>query len=362
MKELRSRKHLGFEIFVSLMLSLVFAGCGGTSAPRVSILELTSNIALVPVSGTAHFQVPGHAATEAGEWMVNGISGGNTQYGTIDNAGTYKAPAVPPAPNSVIVTALGSQFQASGSISIVNPTPAAAGLAPSIVMQGSNAVAVTVTGAGFTSQSSVVADGAPAKTKYLSRSSLQATIPASALQTPGSRSIVVQTPSPGGGDTKTLTLLVMANGSVNGSRHPLVALYDLDPPRDAKVTIEFGPDTNYGRSTSALAAPAGGGHVEVQVAGMLPSTQYRMRAHIAFADGTTLVDADHAFTTGDVPAQRYANIKTTRFPGMTPSPGVELLNLISPAPGTNALQASAIDLDGRPIWYYDAEANATTIP
>ena len=305
--------------------------------------------------------MPGFADTSVQEWDVDGIAGGNSQVGTIDSNGTYKAPAVPPTPNNVVISALGTMFQASGMITVTNPAPGLTAISPALVMQGST-VTLTVTGSGFTSQSGVFADGASAKTKFVSGTSLQATLPSGVLETAGPRTISVITPGPGGGTTKTLTLSVMANGTVSASKHPLVALYDIRLTQDAKVTVEFGPDTNYGKSTSSVATPAGGGPVELQVAGMIPASTYHMRGHIAFSDGTTLNDIDHTFTTGAVSASRFANIKTTTYPGMTPSPGVELMDLISPAPGTNSLQASAYDLNGHPVWYYDAEPGATVIP
>src|SRR5215472_7453801 len=44
-------------------------------------------------------------------WSVNGVPGGNTTVGVISNSGLYTAPAVPPSPAAVIVTAT----------SVVNP-------------------------------------------------------------------------------------------------------------------------------------------------------------------------------------------------------------------------------------------------
>lgn len=295
------------------------------------------------------------------EWTVNGISGGDPAVGTIDADGNYKAPAVPPIPNTLVISAYGTTFEAKGTISVTNPAPGITTISPTLAMQGST-VTLTVTGSGFTRQSQVFADGASIQTRFVSGTSLQATLTSGILETAGQRTVAVSTPSPGGGTTKTLTLTVVPDGTVSASKHPLVALYDIQPPRDAKVTVNFGPDTSYGKNTSSFSTPAGGGPVEVQVAGMIPATTYHMRAQITFVDGTTLTDVDHTFTTGAVPPSRFANIKTTTYPGMTPSPGVEFLDLISPAPGTNLLQASTYDLNGRPIWYYDAEPGSTVIP
>ena len=346
---------------VSVLVTLALVGCGGTSAQR-SNLALTATASSIHVNASTHFQVPGYADTAVQEWAVNGIYGGDPVVGTIDSNGNYKAPAEPPTPNTVVVSAFGNAFQATGSISVTNPAPGITTISPVLAMQGSPTMTLTVTGSGFTRQSQVFADGASAQTKFVSGTSLQATLTSGVLETAGRRTISVSTPSPGGGTTKTIVLEVIPSGTVSASKHPLVALYDIQPPHDAKVTVEFGPDTKYGKSTGAVSTPSGGGAVEVQVAGMIPASTYHMRAKITFSDGTTLNDVDHAFTTGAVPASRFANITTKTYPGMTPSPGVELMDLISPAPGTNLLQASAYDLSGRPVWYYDAEPGSTVIP
>lgn len=339
----------------------MFIGCG-SAPPHVPTLTLTPSATSIRVNATQHFQVPGYSSSDVQEWAVEGIPGGNAEVGTIDINGVYKAPAVPPTPNSVTVAALSPLFSARGDISVVNPEPKITTVAPDVAMQGTSSLLVKVTGSSFASRSQVIADGVPLPTKFLSSTSLQARLPAAVLATAGARSIHIVTPQPGGGASEPLALTVMANGAVRPSGNPLVALYDIEPPRDAKVMIEFGPDTQYGRNTWEVATPSGGGAVEIQVAGMIPASTYHMRAHVTFADGTSLVDADRIFTTGAVPPSRFANVKITRFPGMTPSPGVELLDLISPAPATNSLQASAFDLDGQPVWYYDAEPGATVIP
>jgi len=348
--------------FLTVLAAMFFTSCGGSSSsPLRHVFELTPSITSIHVTASTRFQVAAIGRTVQ-EWTVNGIPGGNAQVGTINAQGVYKAPGIPPVPNTVVVAAIGVDFTASTDISVVNPVPTITSISPELAMQGAPSLSLTVTGSGFSAQSRVIADGVTTTTKVTSATSLQATVPAKMLSTPGAHTVVVQTPLPGGGATASLTLTVVAPGTVRASSHPLVALYDIEAPRDAEVTVEFGLTTEYGRSTSAFRAPAGGGSVEVQVAGMLASTAYHMRAHLKFADGTTLLDQDHTFTTGTIPPERLPKITITRFAGMTPSPGIELLDFIFPAPGTNPLQASAVDLDGHPIWYYDAEPGATVIP
>jgi hypothetical protein len=349
----------GFASVVLLLFAIV--GCGGSSGPRIATLSLATTASSIHVNSTAHFTVPGHTNADVQQWVINGITGGAPLIGTIDPDGTYHAPAVPPDPNTVVVMAFGPQFSASAEIMVVNPAPQVVAVSPGIAMQDTSSMSLTVTGSGFTTQSTVLADGVPAETTFLSSDSLRAILPDEMMQASGAHAIAVQTPQPGGGTSSTSTLTVMAKGAVRPSQHPLVALYDIAPPPGATVTVEFGPDTSYGRSTSSVTTPAGGGAVEVQVAGMLASSSYHMRARVTLADGTTLFDDDQTFTTGAVPTKRLPNLTVTNFNGASPNPGIELLDMI-PVRGTNPLAAAAVDLDGQLLWYYDPEPGTNMMP
>src|SRR6266446_1038073 len=57
-------------------------------------------------------------------------------------------------------------------------------------------------------------------------------------------------------------------GTVNATAHPLVAEYQLSVPRPGQVSVEFGPDLNYGRRTWSQHVPAEGETVRLLVAGM----------------------------------------------------------------------------------------------
>jgi arylsulfate sulfotransferase len=142
--------------------------------------------------------------------------------------------------------------------------------------------------------------------------------------------------------------------SVAATQNPLVASYSITAPAASSVQVNFGPDTNYGFSTSPVQAPSNGGTVNVLVAGMRASTTYHMQATATPAQGPPLLDKDHTFTSGSIPANRLPTM-TTQLTGVgTPSPGVELFSLV---PLTNAanpiLNTVATDLEGNVIWYYD---------
>jgi len=139
-----------------------------------------------------------------------------------------------------------------------------------------------------------------------------------------------------------------ATGSVSATQHPLVAKYSFYSPVAATVSVEFGPDTTYGLRTSPREIKAGGGAVDVLVAGMRAFTTYHMRARVQYEGGTYL-DNDHVFTTTGPAASALFQTRVTRSSGTKPAPGIELLDLVT-VNGT--LQVAVVDLDGNVIWYY----------
>lgn len=143
------------------------------------------------------------------------------------------------------------------------------------------------------------------------------------------------------------------------TQNPLVAQYTIAlPHKGSTAWVEFGTDTTYGQQTSVSAASTSYGQsVSILVAGMKPSTKYHMRAHVSW-QGQDWVDDDHVFSTGPLPAASSGGpgppTMTTTDPtaGLTPSPGVELLDLEDP-PNTYTLTVLATDLSGNVVWYYD---------
>jgi arylsulfate sulfotransferase len=168
----------------------------------------------------------------------------------------------------------------------------------------------------------------------------------------------------GQSSSATVTLFNPANfvpGSVAATQNPLVASYSITVPAGASVQVQFGVDTSYGISTSAVQTPTGG-VVPVLVAGMRANTTYHMQAIADLSNGTQLLDTDHTFTTGPIPAAQIPNITAQTFGSATPSPGVELFSLVATTSNTNPLSTVATDLDGNVIWYYAIESTAYPFP
>jgi hypothetical protein len=150
-------------------------------------------------------------------------------------------------------------------------------------------------------------------------------------------------------------------GSVTTTQNPLVASYSMTVPAGTSVQVQFGLDTNYGLGTSFVQTTPGG-VVTVLVAGMRASTTYHMQAIANLVEGSPVLDADHTFTTGSIPAERLPNITAQQFGVGTPSGGIELFSFSPDIVGGNLLSTVATDLEGNVIWYYDLESEDFPYP
>ena len=147
------------------------------------------------------------------------------------------------------------------------------------------------------------------------------------------------------------------DASLTETTNPLVAKYSVTvPPAGGEVWVEFGPDTNYGRQTSATPATTAGQVVDVLVAGMRANTTYHLRGHVRWPDGQTWDDQDRTFTTGTIAGLSIPRITVQRpTPGLKPAGGVEMFSGVGP--GT-LVRAFVTDLQGNVIWYYNLASNA----
>ncbi|MGA7522151.1 MAG: aryl-sulfate sulfotransferase [Acidobacteriaceae bacterium] len=138
----------------------------------------------------------------------------------------------------------------------------------------------------------------------------------------------------------------LVGGTVEHTKNAQVARYTIEPRSAARIRVDFGPTTGYGLQTWTVNAAAGQ-PATILVAGMRGDTAYHMQAVAQFADGTTVRDVDHPFTTGHYKRSMIPKI-TVESPG-TPQPGVELL---IPAIG-HWYEAIVTDLQGDVLWAYD---------
>jgi len=344
---------------IALLSAVLTLSCGGgTTPPLIVQVSVTPRTVQVVLRGQVQFAADVSGSSAGVSWSVNGAGGGSSVVGTIDNTGLYTAPTTLPVPNTVTVTAVSlaePTQSAAATVTIVNPAPTISSISPATALALSGATLLTVTGSGFTPQSTLAVNGSAFPATLVSSTEFTASMSAHMLAQPAAFNLVVSNPAPGGGTSAAATFTVLAQGSVTPTKNPQVALYSFSSPRDASVSIEFGTDTTYGLKTWALNTPPGGGAVEILVAGMKANTTYHMRADVSFPDGTQFVDTDHTFATGGLPAARVPQITVTNPNGLTPSPGAIMLDLF---PGTsNQVMVAAVDNAGNLIWYYDYDTS-----
>jgi hypothetical protein len=156
------------------------------------------------VTGTSNMSVT---------WQVNGVTGGSAATGMIGASGVYTAPVALPSPNTVTVQAVSTaDSSASGqsAVTLLNPIPVLASIAPMSVPAGS--ISITVTGSNFVSGAQVMLAGSPLTTTFSSSSRLLA---AGTAATAGMFSVTVVNPNPGSSTSGSVELTVTSSGGGN---------------------------------------------------------------------------------------------------------------------------------------------------
>ncbi len=237
-----------------------------------------------------------------------------------------------------------------------NPTPTLTALSPNQLTLDASASVVTLNGNGFVGNSSVTLDGAPLAATYQSATQLQVTIPAATLAIPGTHTLVVSNPIPGGGISAGANLTVA---------YPPPTVSSLAPAAAAMGGAAFTLTVN-GSGFQPVS--------EVQWSGSALSTNY--------VSGNTL--------TASVPAADLASGGNVTVSVVTPAPGggsasasfavdypMPVLSAISPttaqggasgatitATGSNFVPVSTIDWNGTPLStsYVSATQLSASVP
>src|SRR5579863_5989195 len=83
------------SICATLVIGLLLAGCSSNNSTAVT-LAITPTGATVLLGTSVQFIPSVAGSSNAVQWSVNGVVGGNATVGTIDAGGLYTAPAVRP--------------------------------------------------------------------------------------------------------------------------------------------------------------------------------------------------------------------------------------------------------------------------
>jgi uncharacterized repeat protein (TIGR01451 family) len=257
--------HLTFSLTATdqataatLAITVTNAAPGGGTSPAASlvvspptptpVITTVNPTQFIISSSPAAMQVVGTGFTTKSVVQWNGTSLA-TSYYTNGSTVIYLLATVPA---SLLTTATTASVTVSSptanpgtsnaiSVSVTNPPP------PTITSISPNygpigvATPITVYGTSFNAASTISFNGSPLTTTYTSSTTLTATVPASAISTPGNGSITVTTPAPGGGT---------AAAQVFTAYVPLVSNSGIFNPADGLyyVSVPSSAGTQYGNS------------------------------------------------------------------------------------------------------------------
>ncbi|MGC1383674.1 MAG: IPT/TIG domain-containing protein [Candidatus Acidiferrales bacterium] len=209
------------QLLLLIFLLGIQLGCGSTGSstktppPATVSVSVSPTTANVRVSGTQTFAATVTGSTnQSVTWSVNGVAGGNSSVGTISAAGKYTSPATVPSSNAITVEAVAqADASATGSsaVTILNPVPSIANVAPSAFSTGT--FTITVNGSNFVNGAQVLWAGAPVTTTFVSSSQLKAT---ETEPTAGTYAVSVSNPNPGESTTGTIHVTVTSSSSGGG--------------------------------------------------------------------------------------------------------------------------------------------------
>ncbi len=142
-------------------------------------------------------------------------------------AGTANVQVVNPEPGG------GSSNTLAFTISTLSPIPRIADISPPAVTAGNPGFTLTVNGSSFVSTSVVRFNGNPLPTTFVSSTELTAQVSAENVANPGTASISVSTPAPGGGNSNAVLL------TINAPPNPVPILEALNPNTVAAGSPRF---------------------------------------------------------------------------------------------------------------------------
>ncbi len=282
---------------LSLACIVLLAACN-SSTPVLRYVTISPSTGTTSVGGTFQFTAQTYysdGSVQDGTSLVTWASS-NTSVATIVAGGLATGVGV----GSTSITA--TQFGVSASTMLTVSTPAAVSVS---VSPQTTATGISQT-VSFTAN---VTNGKSGVTWTASAGTID--VNGNFVAPAGPQSITVTVTATSKDDTTksaSATVNVVAPGQVTATANLQVANYEISPAAAGNVSVQFGPDTNYGLTTWTQPVPIGGGPVNLFVAGMRANTLYHMRGVVQFADGTQFMDADQTFTTQALAAAQLPTI------------------------------------------------------
>jgi trimeric autotransporter adhesin len=281
-----------------LLTILLLTGCSsGTSSsssttPAVTPPTVTSvSPSTVPVSAAATtITVTGTNFTSSSVVQVAGVTEPTTYVSATQLSATVPASVLGTGSLLPIAVLNGSTTSASGpaiNLEVDNPAPTISSFSPSAILTGATQTPLVLAGSGFVSTSSVQVNGSARPTTFVSSTQLSVALTAADLASPGSLSVKIVNPTPGGGTSSAASVPV---------NNPVPA------------GIVLSPTTVAVSSTPATISVTGAGFFSGSVANVNGS-----------ARSTTVVDSTHLTFT--LAASDQAAASTLSVSVTNPAPG-----------------------------------------
>ena len=192
---------------------------GGGTSDSLTLTILPSSVqpvvgALVPASTNAGgpgftLTLTGSGFTASSVVSFNLTSESTTYVSSTQLTALIPATAIALAGDPVVtVTNPGVGISVLVTFVVNNPPPGGGTVSPPSVPAGSAALTLNVTGTNFVQGSTVLVNGSPRATTYVSSTLLQATLLAGDISSGGTLNITVSNPAPGGGTTPAMSFAV----------------------------------------------------------------------------------------------------------------------------------------------------------
>ncbi len=187
---------------------------------RVRKVTFVSQTAATPVFSVA---AGSYATTQ--NVMITDTTPGATIYYTTDPSTpslastVYTGPITVSSSETISAIAVAANYndsavaKAAYVIAPNSPTPTMGSLSPGFVRAGGAAFTLTVNGTGFVPASTVMWGATALATQFVNASQLTAQVPAGDVANPGTTSVTVLTPPPGGGTSNGLVFEIDTAGS-----------------------------------------------------------------------------------------------------------------------------------------------------
>jgi arylsulfate sulfotransferase len=333
---------------------------GFTGNVSIAVGSLPSGVAATPMTlsmapgGLQQISLTATSAAAAGNATISLQATSGSLSHSITTALTV-SPAVPPASTNAALS--GSSYSFGNNL--VNNTVTQSVV--TVTNTGTTALTMNPALSGDPSYALVSTGSCGAQLAAAATCAVMVSYTPATASTPGTQTASLNLGFVGvpDGTPQTVALsgtsAALPTGQVSATDNPQVALYTMTLPFPGSMTVSFGKDTTYGTNTWTQSTAESGGVVSIFVAGMQGSTAYHMQASVQFTNGISAKDSDHPFTTQAVPANMQPKLTAATTPGMTPQPGVELLNMLNGKP--NGLAVT--DLAGNVLWTYAAPGPAT---